>query len=136
MKSKKWKEESNWINDDLILNWARIVYEARKAVKDQKIAQAWTFDSKIFIKINAEAKPQRINRLEDIRGAEKEWGDMPDWRLNWNLPNDTLCDKTERNYMTHRGSEKAASIMREKTRLYDITNQEVNRKTMCTLKKY
>ena len=47
-----------WINDDLILNRARIAYEVRKAVKDQKIAQAWTFDLKIFMKTNTKAKSQ------------------------------------------------------------------------------
>ena len=40
-----------WINNDLIRNRARITYEARKTIKDEKIAQAWTFDSKIFIDI-------------------------------------------------------------------------------------
>ena len=67
-----------WINDGLIPNRARIAYEVRKAFKNKKIAQAWTFDWKIFIKINADAKPKRINRLEDISGAEKEWGNMLD----------------------------------------------------------
>ena len=47
-------------------------YEVTKAVKDKKIVQAWVVDLKIFIKTNAEAKPQRINRLEGISVVENE----------------------------------------------------------------
>ena len=50
---------------------------------------------------------------------------------------DKLCDRTERwNYLMYRSSEKAASRTREKTRLYDVTNQEVNRKTVYILRNY
>ena len=40
-----------------------------QAVKDKVVAQMWTYESKVFIKIKPEDRPQRVRVPEDIPTA-------------------------------------------------------------------
>ena len=55
-----------WIGDDLTLLRNNTAYLARKAVKEKRAAQTWTFDGKIFLKVKEGEKPIRIITPEDI----------------------------------------------------------------------
>ena len=55
-----------WISDDLTLLRNNLAFLARRAVKEKKAVQTWTYDGKIFLKIKEGAKPTRIRHPEDI----------------------------------------------------------------------
>lgn len=69
MKKKIKLGEANqniWISDDLTLYRSRLAYLARQAVKKNHLAQTWTHDCKVFMKLRLDDRPRRVRRPEDI----------------------------------------------------------------------
>ena len=68
MKAKKslGQDVKTWINDDLTPNRAQLGYQARQGVKAGKLLQTWTFDGKIFVKMNGESSGKLVKSLKDL----------------------------------------------------------------------
>lgn len=55
-----WPDTPLYVNDHLTPYYKSLFYEARKLVKDEKIASAWTWDSKVFVRVTADRKSPPI----------------------------------------------------------------------------
>jgi hypothetical protein len=67
MKQKsKLKDKNLWLSDDLTNMRNNLAFLARTAVKNNKIAETWVTDSKVFVKDKGKAKARRIYKPSDI----------------------------------------------------------------------
>ena len=74
MKAKKGLGSAvkTWINDDLTPCRSRLSYLARKCVKDGKLEQTWTYDSKIFVKKQGESSGKMVRTPRDLPDVEQQ----------------------------------------------------------------
>jgi ABC-type Na+ efflux pump permease subunit len=63
---KKLKDSQIWVTDDLTKLRSELAYEARKAVREEKISQTWVHDSNVFIKKTSNARPMKIRTRDDL----------------------------------------------------------------------
>jgi hypothetical protein len=55
-----------WIADELTKLRRELAYEARKAVRGNKIFQTWVYDSKIFIQRTSKDRPTILRTIADL----------------------------------------------------------------------
>ena len=65
---KNLKGSNIWIADDLTAYGNRLAYLARQSVRDKKAYQTWTYDGKVFLKVDKEGKPRKITSPHHIPG--------------------------------------------------------------------
>ena len=55
-----------YVNEDLTKERSRLLYEARKLVKDEKFVGAWSYDGTILVKLPDDPLLHRVNTAEDL----------------------------------------------------------------------
>ena len=65
-KRSKLKDKAVYITDDLTPYRSGLAYQARKALKADKIADTWVYDGNIFIKKRKNDKAKRVLQATDI----------------------------------------------------------------------
>ena len=65
---KNLKGSNIWIADDLTAYGNRLAYLARQSVREKNAYQTWTYDGKVFLKVDKDSKPRKITSPHHIPG--------------------------------------------------------------------
>ena len=60
----------SWICDDLTARRSKLAYTARQVAKENPKYKTWTYDGKVFFKMEDDAEPTRIDDEEDLPHRE------------------------------------------------------------------
>ena len=66
LRETRTNDERVFISEHLIRSASNLFFEARKPVRDNKLASAWTMNGKVHCKINADDYPKLIGSTNDL----------------------------------------------------------------------
>ena len=59
-------DERIFVSEHLTRSASNLFFEARKCVRDKKLASAWTMNGKVYCKTNPDDRPKHIASINDL----------------------------------------------------------------------